>query len=521
MNPSKHLVRGLAASAILVSCTAAVMAPQAHAAPADPVTGSEIVAPASIANIDPATPRSLTIHKYAQPATPTGLAHDGTAVDPADLTDLTPLSGVKFRVQQVTDVNLTTQAGWDSIKDLTAAQVMAGGHTLDAGTEVTTVDGAATLNDLPIGLYLVQETDRGIDPATGEPNPITRMAEPFLVTLPTAHNADATWVYDVNAYPKNSVSSVDKTVDDSMAHALGDTVMWHVTAAVPHEPEGRTVSKFVIDDPIDSRLGLDAVTVTLADANGTDVALDAADYTVTPNLPAAAADGVHAVVTFTDSGLAKLSASQGGTVSVDLATTVTALGADGILPDQATVFIDDDNVGLVTPEVDTRLGALEILKNAQEDTTKVLSGADFQVFGSEADAQARTNPISVDVNGQATTTFTTGDNGLVLVPGLKVDSPMDDNNPGPGTDYWIVETKAPVGYQNNFTPIKVTVTVGGLDQAVRTTVSDAQVPTFMLPLTGGAGTTIFAMGGLAAVAGAATIAIMATSRRRRSQEAVD
>ncbi|MGO4585440.1 SpaH/EbpB family LPXTG-anchored major pilin, partial [Arthrobacter sp. 2RAF6] len=167
---------------------------------------------------------SLTIHKYEKPAAPTNLPHDGTALSAAQLQGLTPMAGVTFTVQKVNNIDLTTNAGWTAAAALTPAQAAA--QAASPGTTTTTgAAGTATLGNLPLGLYLVTET--------GYPAGVTPSA-PFLVTLPMTDPAGGNgWLYDVNVYPKNAVTTATKTVNDASVLKLGDNVQWTITSDIP------------------------------------------------------------------------------------------------------------------------------------------------------------------------------------------------------------------------------------------------------------------------------------------------
>lgn len=216
---------------------------------------------------------SIIVHKLEQPDEPTGLPNNGMIVD----TDgLTPLDGVTFTVERVTSIDLTTYEGWDMAEGLTAAAVSGdpGAYPLAPAIERVTggapeAAGTATFDDLPVGLYLVTETNVGT-------NPIAVKAEPFLVSVPLPMG-DNMWLYNVYVYPKNAVTTTEKTVDDSDAYGLGDVVAWKITAEVPNLADDDGFTRFNITDDLDSRLAFSAATVSLKDAAGNDVVLDPSD----------------------------------------------------------------------------------------------------------------------------------------------------------------------------------------------------------------------------------------------------
>lgn len=445
-------------------------------------------------NIDPNAKGSVTIHKYKQPATPSTLPHNGTALTPEQLAGLAPLQGVEFSIVKVTGVDLTTNAGWTTAGKLTVVDgVVKDGNTVYPTTAVasgaTDAQGVLAFPSLGLGVYLVTETGAG-------GNPIAVKSQPFLVSVPLPNNN--TWLYDVHVYPKNSVTGVTKTVDDSSAYGLGSDVTWTVTGDIPTLAAGGQLTKYDIVDPLDSRLGYTSATVTVKKADSTPVALVPADYVLTA--PAVGTAGEVKVV-FTATGLDKLETAAGGKVELKIVTSVKSI-VDGSIENEATLYVND---ATVKANATTYWGALKIFKYT--GTSTALKGAEFQIFKSEADANSKTNPVVV--NGQST--FVSPDNGNIEIPGLKAGAN--------GTDYWVVETKAPVGYIAFATPIKVKVTTGSIAAAEIVQVKNEQVPAYALPLTGGDGALTFGIGGGALVLIAAGAAILIARRKTRTAQA--
>ena len=131
------------------------------------------------------------------------------------------------------------------------------------------------------------------------------------------------------------------------------------------------------------------------------------------------------------------------------------------------------------PEVHT--GGINIFKFTGTDTP--LSGAEFQVFKTEADAIALANPIAlISDDGLTYTTATSATDGYASFKGLAY-----------GT-YYIVETKAPAGYNLLKSPVEVTVNDTSHDSLEAIKIKNNSG--FQLPKTGGIGTYIFTFGGL-------------------------
>lgn len=443
-------------------------------------------APASAApdNIDPTEPRSLTIHKFAEPETATGLSNDGTAIDAADLAGLTPLEGVEFTIQRVGTIDLTTSAGWAAAQGLTPATATA----LGLGTAVdgeTDEDGVVQFTGLAAAVYLVTETDHGA-------NDIAFQADPFLVTVPMP--ADNEWIYDVHVYPKNSVTGIDKTFADGLLQGVGDRATWTIRADVPEVAAGKSLPSFVISDTLDPRLTYLDATVT---ANN--LSLDDADYVL---------DVSGQTVTVTVTNLAKLAAADNASIEVEIVTTVSSLAAptagdeDGVISNDATLTIDgtDFTSGPVKTEWATLAILAHELRDPATDRSGVLAGAEFQIFASKADYDARTNPISV--GGRST--FESGDNGVALVGTL------------PAGQYWILETKAPAGYEVRESIAPVTLVGGEISTTeIDAYVPHAQVPAYALPVTGGDGQLMFMLGGAGLVLLAVGFALV---RSRKAEQ---
>ncbi len=447
---------------------------------------------ADAGNINPDAATSLTIHKHAQPAGP-GAEHNGTELSTAP--DSEGLVGVTFKIEKVANIDLSSNEGWAATVGLTPEAVA--GHLEFVAEGATGPGGILKFDGLEQAVYLVTETGPG-------DNNIAFAAKPFLVTLPLPNKADNTWIYDVHVYPKNSLASITKEVNDSAATGLGDAVTWNIAAKVPNQSADAALTKFEISDQLDSRLTFQSATATLA--SGTAIA-EGADYTV---------DGSTGTVkiTFTSEGLKKFAADE--TVNVALTTTVTTLTGDsGIITNDAAVFINDSS--FASDKAQTNWGKVIIRKTDSVDQTKNLKGAQFQVYATEADAKAGSNAVSVTSNGVTADVFTSGDNGITTIDGLRATV----NGTEEAITYWLVETKAPSGYgisaqASKANPMSFTVS-STIDTAVDITVKNTQTPPFMLPLTGGSGTAMFMMAGLGILAVAGGVAMRKRSTRRAVQ----
>ncbi|MGP7959338.1 SpaH/EbpB family LPXTG-anchored major pilin [Sanguibacter sp. A247] len=444
--------------------------------------------------IDPAATGTLYVHKRLNP---TGTLSPADGLEDAAAPG-TPLADIAFDVQRVTAVDLTETAGWEEARALAAdPSTLTAGDLGPVVTQVTVApDGIATFAGLPVGAYLVTERLTPAQVASG-----LTAAAPFVVTIPMTHPTDLdTWVYDVHVYPKNLQSSVTKTVDDGpgTTYAVGDRIGWTVTAPAP----AQTTTTFVFKDVLSTHLAIPAPAADNISVSIGGTPLAAADLTVEYD---EATDNTL-VVRLTASGLATLNAVAGTPVDIELAfeTTVVSLPADGMIENAAVLFPNDafpeTGPGIETPPVESRFGELNILKQESGSAT-ALAGAEFMVFASEADALAYAAdpganaalPLRAQQNGTGALVdrFVTGVDGTVSVTGLRASNWQDGallTDPADYQGYWLLETKAPSGYELATAPIgAINVLFDSAAPAVLP-FGDVTVPNVLkpeLPLTGG------------------------------------
>lgn len=474
------------------------------------VFGSAVPAAAEPGNIDPSIPRNLTIHKYQ--LAPNSPQAPGTGqVIPGGVPGGIAMEGAQFTVTLIPSVDLTTPAGWTTAgqlnSNISAAAALATG---EAATRTTDGAGVASFSNMPLGLYYVEET--------AAPADVTDPVAPFLVSLPFPtgqFGAPANdWIYDVHVYPKNSVSDVNKTrvppAPSSVEARHPDLVRWAITSTIPTLAPGAPLNQFTLSDQLDPDVlsfvatpptGVAPTSVSATTAGGTNLTLLGSDYTV-------ATAGDTQTVTFTPAGRTKLQANGGGTVTFTVLTRATDVPDNGLIVNAATSVV---NGATETVLGSTPIGELTLFAYAAPPVSggaqqTPLAGAVFQLFLTEADANATTNPVTVG----ADTSWTTQANGQVNIPALV-----------PGT-YFVREITPPAGFQIPTPAIQSVGVIAGpasLTAPVQNylTVPHVQVPSWALPLTGGDGGLWFGVGGGALLLVAVGAAIVVA--RRRSAEA--
>ena len=287
---------------------------------------------------------------------------------------------------------------------------------------------------------------------------------------------------------------------------------------------------FSMTDKLDSRLtyndGSAKVQVKKGDTGAWED-LATGDYTVSFD---AATNTLK--TTLTEAGLTKVGTTSNGYTDIQtIFTTKVAEGWNGILDNNFTINyqIPGQKPKEVTPPEEEKpkfyTGGFDIEKTG-EDTKAVLAGAEFMIALTQEDAEAgkflASDGKAYDKGATLPTgvTFqlaTSDASGRAEFNGLALD--WDDKNGDKlvqeeevSRSYWVVETKAPEGYELLKAPVEVKVDLSTADNTL-VELDIVDKPKTDLPFTGGEGTTLL----IAIALGAITIgtAAIAIDKKRR------
>lgn len=471
MSTTRRRITAVLGAVVLAAGAALVAAP----AQAAPLPG----------NIDPAVPRSLTVHKFALGPTNGQIAGTGQEIPTTNLG--TPLPGAVFTATQVAGVDLTTAEGWaiaaslnpQSASSRLTTTVFTSTPSAANGTANFTVDTTQYPTGMPIGLYYVEET---VLPADA-----TNPSAPFLVSLPLPTGPSGApanqWIYDVHVYPKNAITELTKTrlapAANSAEARNPDLIRWAIASTIPTLASGDTISNFTLADTIPASLqfvatpptGVSPTTVTVTNSAGTGQTFtEGTDYTITTT-------ATTSTLTFSPGGRTRLAGLQGGVVSFNVLTRAVSIPPNGLIQNSATANI---NGATETVTGTTPIGQLTVFayESSNGGPKTPLAGAVYQVYLTQNDANLQQNPISIA--GQ--TNWTTAANGLIAIPIV---------TPG---NYYVREITPPTGFnlpQSN--PVQTVVVAGPtsttppVQNYVEFNHTQVSAANFLLPLTGGDG----------------------------------
>ena len=407
-------------------------------------------------------------------------------------------------------------------------------------TAVTDADGRCgvnlTKNGLPDGVYLVVE----------RPHPaISAPVEPFYVILPATAADGVNREYEVTVQPKNEIRGevdIEKDVisignDEASVDAYAPHT-WIIGAAVPVDmDQGK---HYEISDTLDSRLDfLGNVRVQAENANSNAVAptvlVQGEDYVLSVTDNDSLAEGKPSdsfTVALTRSGMQKAARAAGADydswrIRVYFEAQINAnaqLGQE--IPNRAKL----DYTNSVGFEFDVEsdipcvcTGGVGLLKVDGDDQETVLSGAEFRLYraataaeqADEAVEKSWLSGISVPVvevsffdnaalAGEKVSAAVSGTDGRVALCGLAY-----------GT-YYLVETRAPEGYNLLHAPAELTVDGESHHQErVVTVINRSGVE---LPDTGGVGVAVFTVTGLGMMVAAGVLLAQKKRKEEQSEE---
>ena len=371
-------------------------------------------------------------------------------------------------------------------------------------TKIVDANGTATFADLAMGEYFIRPTS-----STSVYQLMLQKIEPTVV--------DGTYKIDNEKFTaKKSEVTITKTADKTSV-TKKEKVAYTVTVDIPTYAANTTDKSFYVSDLLADGLTLDTASIAVK-IDG--VAVDAAAYT----LDTTATTGyTFKFSVSTDQYTNNWSANGGKQLVITYTATLNADDTTEVnTPETNTATFDysfypyvENSHKQKTASADVTTFAIKIDKYADDSSSTKLAKAKFDLYRTATQAE-------IDAGTSVEIPHTTIQ-GILLESGLVTDnngSATFEKYQANGTHYtyYLVETQAPSGYNI-------------LDHAVEVHFTDADVSTtdgvytvrisnktgFRLPITGGTGTVIFTIIGIALMVGAVVLFVVSRKKAKESK----
>lgn len=395
----------------------------------------------------------------------------------------------------------------DALKALLAQlpNYIAARHISEVDTQTVAADGTATFAGLAMGEYFIR------------PTASTSVYQLMLQKIePTVSDAGTYVIDDVTFTAKKEEVNVTKTADKTSV-TKGEKVNYTVTVDIPTYSANSTDKSFYVSDLLPDGLTIDPdpdsikVQIDGVDVNTGAYVLDTtatAEYTFKFSV-----DTAKYTASWATEGGKQLVITYTATLNDDDTTAVNDKETNTVTFDYSFYPYENDSHEQKTDTFDVTTFAIKVDKFVTGNESSKLEGAIFDLyrFATQAEIDAGTGIIDIP--------YTT-----TTVKCIKLESGLITNDSGAATfekyeangtryDYYLVETKAPSGYNLLDSAVKVNFTDADVEATAG--IYTVKVPNssgIQLPITGGTGTVIFTVIGIALMVGA--VVLLVVSRKK-------
>ena len=373
-------------------------------------------------------------------------------------------------------------------------------------TQTVAADKTATFADLAMGEYFIRPTST------------TSVYQLMLQKVEPTVSGGAYVIDDVTFSAKHKDVTVDKSADKTSV-TKNEKVTYTITVDIPTYASQAVDKSFYVSDLLPDGLTIDTDSIKVQ-IDGIDV--DTAAYT----LDMTANTTTEPYYTFklsvdTDQYAEKWSANGGKQLVITYTATLNDNDTTQVNTKETnTVTFDYSNYPFVanshaqkTDTVDVTTFAIKIDKFVKDQEATKLAGAKFDLYRTATQAEIDAGK-SVEIPHTSIQGIKLEGDKVTDANGTATFAKYEAN--GTNYDYYLVETQAPSGYNILNNAVKVNFT----DSDVATTegIYTVKVPNssgIKLPITGGTGTVIFTIIGIALMVGA--VVLFAVSRKKAKE----
>lgn len=367
-------------------------------------------------------------------------------------------------------------------------------------TQTVGADGTATFANLEMGEYFIRPTST------------TSVYQLMLQKLEPTVSGGKYVIDDLPFGAKREEVSVDKSADKTSV-TKNEKVTYTITVDIPTYASQAVDKSFYVSDLLPNGLTIDPASIKVQ-IDGTDV--NTAAYTLDTT---AVAEYTFKLSVSTEQYTDNWSANGGKQLVITYTATLNDNGTTEVNTKETnTVTFDYSNYPYVENShkqkmdtVDVTTFAIKIVKFVDGDEGTKLAGAKFDLYrtvypGETGVTIPHTSIKGIKLEGDKVTEA----DGSVTFEKYEAN--------GTNYDYYLVETQAPSGYNILDNAVKVNF----IDTEVEDTagVYTVKVPNssgILLPITGGTGTVIFTIIGIALMAGAVVLFVVSRKKAKESK----
>lgn len=394
----------------------------------------------------------------------------------------------------------------DTLKSLLAGlpNYIADKSITPVGTPTVDAGGTATFANLAMGEYFIRPTS-----TTSVYQLMLQKVEPTVV--------DGKYVIDdVTFSAKHKEVSVTKTADKTSV-TKNEKVTYTITVEIPTYATGAVDKSFYVSDLLPDGLTIDTASIKVK-IDGADV--DTAAYTLDTTATAEytfklSVDTAKYTASWSANGGKQLVITYTATLNDDNTTAVNDKETNTVTFDYSNYPYVENSHAQKTATVDVTTFAIKIDKYVDGELTNKLANAKFDLYRTATQAEVNAGLAVIiphtTVNGiKLEGDLVTDANGTVTFAKYEAN--------GTNYDYYLVETQAPSGYNILNNAVKVNFT--DADVAATAGIYTVQVPNksgIQLPITGGTGTVIFTIIGIALMVGAVVLFVVSRKKEKESK----
>ena len=381
-------------------------------------------------------------------------------------------------------------------------------------TQTVAADGTATFANLAMGEYFIRPTS-----TTSVYQLMLQKVEP---TVADVEGKQTYVIDDVTFSAKHKEVSVTKTADKTSV-TKNEKVTYTITVDIPTYASQAVDKSFYVSDLLPDGLTIDVGSIKVA-RNGTDITSENTQYTLntTANTTTSpyytfklSVDTDKYAANWAVDGGNQLVITYTATFNKDTSTEVNVKETNTVTFDYSNYPYVENSHEQKTATVNVTTFAIKIDKYVNGDEGAKLANAKFDLYRTATQAEIDAG-TSVEIP-------------LTSIQGIKLEGDKVTDANGVATfekyeangtkyDYYLVETQAPSGYNILNNAAKVNFT----DSDVATTegVYTVKVPNksgIQLPITGGTGTVIFTIIGIALMVGAVMLFVVSRKKAKESK----